>query len=1266
MKKYNLMGIALLSAVVSITAVSCQYDDDPLKQEIADLDDRVTSVESKLSSMNSEIATLSSLVNANRNNDYITEVKELAGGAGYEITFAKSGKITIRHGKDGAAGASATSPVIGVEKEGDVYYWTVKVGDKKDYFYGDDGERLSVTAPAAPAPVLGISAEGYWTVDYGDGPKEMIGANGEKVPATGPQGPAGETGPQGPTGETGPQGPAGETGPQGPAGENGADGESGEGSAGSNGKTPVLRVGEDGCWEVSYDNINWEDILDVNGQKVPATGADGAQGVPGTHGADGADGADGSDGADGATGPQGPMGPAGPEGPAGTAGQNGQNGVTPLLSIDSEGYWTVSYDGGEKYDRLIVNGEPVPATGPQGTPGANGADGAPGANGADGATGPAGPAGADGKDGDSFFSGVSVSPDGLSVVFSLVSGEDIIVPKYDAIKITVAEGPEIILTENEMMKNLHYSITGGTGSPKLSIINSFSWACAARLNPSSKTAGTLFVEVSPAQTNRNFELVLAAQDLGATSFYFIKVSVSGLVNNTIHVEEAGTLGELLRDNNPNSITKLKVTGYINDADFATLKSMTALADLDLSNVMVVGNAVPAQAFEGKTSLTSVKLPSSIEAIGDNAFKGTQITSLSLPATLKTIGKYAFSECTQLAGKLVIPVNVERLGNYAFYCTKFTGLEFLTTKLETIPLNCFNDCEFMTGALVLPKNLKKVIGGAFAYTSFTSITLNEELEEIGSLAFSNMVKPGKTIVIPASVKEIGSRAFSHCLMSSLTLNCSGAAIRNGAFENAVTMNSMLSVDGITLGTDVFKNCTIAGLELKGDTVVPENGFANHTGLTGSLVIRSTVSLGAGAFAGCTGFTGLSWPIDKDVPASLLDGCTNMTCTVNTVGANVKNIGDYAFRNVKVKGNLVLPAGLASVGTSAFEGSQFSSLTINSTKVSLKAGAFKNGLSTSGTLTIPSGTTLAAGVFEGCTVSGGLVIGENVTVPMNAFQDCSNFKGTLTIKSGVFAGSYAFDGCGFTSLDISEWEPVNLTTALFNDCTNMVWDVSNLPESVTSVGQLAFSNCKKVTGVLTVSENVTYGTHAFQKTGITKVNIPAATSAIKWSTAMFLDCTSLSALAVGGTDVTSITLGTGQTSIPQNLFRGCSSLDIRNLTIAETVTRIESFAFNGCYQMRTYNTSVAGLLKPVNSTLILPAKLTFIGEKAFNLNTATSSDSPQFKSVKVYATTPPTLSANVFANTGSGESISTALNVPSGSISGYDNSVWSDVFREISGF
>lgn len=33
---------------------------------------------------------------------------------------------------------------------------------------------------------------------------------------------------------------------------------------------------------------------------------------------------------------------------------HGKNGITPLLSIDAEGYWMVSYDNGESFHRLTT------------------------------------------------------------------------------------------------------------------------------------------------------------------------------------------------------------------------------------------------------------------------------------------------------------------------------------------------------------------------------------------------------------------------------------------------------------------------------------------------------------------------------------------------------------------------------------------------------------------------------------------------------------------------------------------------------------------------------------------------------------------------------------------------------------------------------------------------------------------------------------------------------------------------------------------------
>lgn len=69
----------------------------------------------------------------------------------------------------------------------------------------------------------------------------------------------------------------------------------------------------------------------------------------------------------------------------GIDGQNGADGVTPVVKIDSEGYWSVSYDGESTFTRITDGaGNAVSAIG---IPGVDGVDGIDGVNGVDGVDG---------------------------------------------------------------------------------------------------------------------------------------------------------------------------------------------------------------------------------------------------------------------------------------------------------------------------------------------------------------------------------------------------------------------------------------------------------------------------------------------------------------------------------------------------------------------------------------------------------------------------------------------------------------------------------------------------------------------------------------------------------------------------------------------------------------------------------------------------------------------------------------------------------------
>src|SRR5699024_5866950 len=70
---------------------------------------------------------------------------------------------------------------------------------------------------------------------------------------------------------------------------------------------------------------------------------------------------------------------------------------------------------------------------------------------------------------------------------------------------------------------------------------------------------------------------------------------------------------------------------------------TKLASIDLSNTKLT--SLRSNLFDGCTALSSVKLPSTLEAIGNYAFRNcTSLAALTLPDGLKTIGRESFGGC----------------------------------------------------------------------------------------------------------------------------------------------------------------------------------------------------------------------------------------------------------------------------------------------------------------------------------------------------------------------------------------------------------------------------------------------------------------------------------------------------------------------------------------------------------------------------------------------------------------------------------------------
>ena len=181
MKKHKLFCAVLVTLVVSIT--SCKYDDAELWNAVDSLENRLTKIESKLETMNSNINSISGLVEALERNLFIEEVETVENG--YNIKFSDGTQANILNGKDGKDGIDA--PIINVKLQDGKYYWVQTVNGETSWLLDVDGNMIPASGTDAVTPLLKVDSDGYWIVSYDKGYKysKVLNEKGEPIQASG-------------------------------------------------------------------------------------------------------------------------------------------------------------------------------------------------------------------------------------------------------------------------------------------------------------------------------------------------------------------------------------------------------------------------------------------------------------------------------------------------------------------------------------------------------------------------------------------------------------------------------------------------------------------------------------------------------------------------------------------------------------------------------------------------------------------------------------------------------------------------------------------------------------------------------------------------------------------------------------------------------------------------------------------------------------------------------------------------------------------------
>lgn len=254
---------------------------------------------------------------------------------------------------------------------------------------------------------------------------------------------------------------------------------------------------------------------------------------------------------------------------------------------------------------------------------------------------------------------------------------------------------------------------------------------------------------------------------------------------------------------------LRLKGSLNKEDWTTIKNMTNLCYLDMSETTVT--EIPAEAFTN-TAIQTIKWPANLKVIGGKAFYNRSLKGhLVLPETLDSIGPSAFYK--NFIDSVSMPHKQIAFANDIF--RENSNL----TKVE------FNSCaSYMTNNMFYScKKLRSVSGMECVKTIGGSVFAGcDSLRTVGN-------------IVPTM---IGNNAFYACRkLESFDLS-QVTSVGEGAFQSCHTFKSVHMPNVTSLGDLCFYDCAGLTEVSVGDKIskIPNQAFSSCPSL-------KTVTLGA---------------------------------------------------------------------------------------------------------------------------------------------------------------------------------------------------------------------------------------------------------------------------------------------------------------------------------------------------------------------------------------------------------------------------------------